>query len=70
MVSCDHGKNSPFYYLKIKWESETKEMTKTRIKCIILRNSTFEVEAVRIIARKRNKAIHCFKTTKLQLNGT
>ena len=66
MVTCDHGKNCPLYSLKIKYESETKGMTKIQIKCIILRNSTFKV---RIIGRKRKKVIHCFKTTKLQLKG-
>ena len=43
MLTRDHSKNSPFYYLKIKYESETKGMTKTQFKCIILRESTFTV---------------------------
>ena len=40
-----------------------------QIKCIILRDSTLTVETIRPIARKRDKAIHCFKTTKLKLKG-
>ena len=42
-LTPNHGKNSPFYYLKIKNESEIKGMKKIHIKCIILRDSTLTV---------------------------
>ena len=31
MVTCDHGKNSSFYSLKIKYESKKKGMTKIKL---------------------------------------
>ena len=55
--------------LKIKSESETKGMPKIQIKWITLRDSALTVETVRTTANKRDKAIHCFKTTKLHLKG-
>ena len=71
MVTRDHDKNSPFNGEFLSWESKirilNKRNDKIMMKCIILRNGPFKVETVGTIARKRDKAIRCFKTTKLQL---